>query len=142
MIHLDFTIPLDKTNTLNQKPAQGDFRIPGAKVVVPGAPFRSVLFYRLAKSGPGRMPHVGSEATDQRALRLIHDWILNGTGYVGPSSGGTVRLAENADSRWAEQWEQDEWGNRVTVDGGVIEFDRSRYCGLLRWFRWPGWECS
>ncbi len=60
------------------------------------------------------------------ALRAVDesgaDWILNGTGYVGPSSGGTVRLAENADSRWAEQWEQDEWGNRVTVDGGVIEF--------------------
>ena len=45
------------------------------KFLSPGDPYRSVLFYRLAKQGRGRMPYLGSELVDPRGLRLIHDWI-------------------------------------------------------------------
>src|SRR5262249_6280138 len=41
----------------------------------PGDPYRSVLYYRMAKLGRGRMPHVGSETVDESGLQLIHDWI-------------------------------------------------------------------
>jgi putative heme-binding domain-containing protein len=34
-----------------------------------------VLYYRMAKLGAGRMPHIGSSILDARGLRLIHDWI-------------------------------------------------------------------
>src|SRR5262249_42612904 len=29
----------------------------------------------MAKLGPGRMPHIGSEIVDERGLRLVRDWI-------------------------------------------------------------------
>jgi putative heme-binding domain-containing protein len=74
-IDLRFDTPIDRTKTLDVRPAQGTFEIPGAQLIVPGDPYRSVLYYRMAKSGPGRMPHIGSEIVDERGLRLIHDWI-------------------------------------------------------------------
>lgn len=75
LIQLDFSLPLAKTKTLNQQPTQGTFDLPEAAIISPGDPFRSVLFYRLAKFGPGRMPHLGSLLVDDDGLRLIHDWI-------------------------------------------------------------------
>jgi putative heme-binding domain-containing protein len=67
--------PLDETKTLEVRPVQGAFEIAGAHILSPGDPYRSVLYYRMAKLGRGRMPHIGSEIVDERGLRLIHDWI-------------------------------------------------------------------
>ncbi|MGI9647173.1 MAG: glycosyltransferase family 2 protein [Acidimicrobiia bacterium] len=50
------------------------------------------------------------------------EWVVTGAAYSGPPGSRTVRLAENADSRWGEQWEQAGWANRVTTDSGLIEF--------------------
>jgi putative heme-binding domain-containing protein len=72
---LRYDTPLEQTKTLAVRPTQGTFAIHGAHIVSPGDPFRSVLFYRMAKLGPGRMPHIGSEIVDEAGLRLIHDWI-------------------------------------------------------------------
>jgi putative heme-binding domain-containing protein len=74
---LDFRLErtLEGTNALEARPSQGTFDIPGAQLLVPGDPYRSVLYYRMAKLGRGRMPHIGSEVVDRRGLRLIHDWI-------------------------------------------------------------------
>src|SRR4029079_3791856 len=36
---------------------------------------RSVLLYRIAKTGSGRMPHVGSDVVDDRGVALIGRWI-------------------------------------------------------------------
>jgi putative heme-binding domain-containing protein len=74
-IELRHTFALDQTKTLEVRPVQGTFGIPGAHLLSPGDPYRSVLYYRMAKLGPGRMPHIGSEIVDERGLRLIHDWI-------------------------------------------------------------------
>jgi len=60
---------------LDSKPLQGDFGLPEARVVAPGAPERSTLYYRIAKSGPGRMPQLGSSTTDVAGLQLLWDWI-------------------------------------------------------------------
>jgi putative heme-binding domain-containing protein len=67
--------PLEQTKTLEVRPVQGTFGIAGAHILSPGDPYRSVLYYRMAKLGRGRMPHLGSEVVDERGLRLIHDWI-------------------------------------------------------------------
>ncbi len=64
-----------KTNLLSGRPTQGTFGIHGAQLVAPGQPARSVLYYRMAKLGNGRMPHFGSHEVDERGLRLIGDWI-------------------------------------------------------------------
>jgi uncharacterized repeat protein (TIGR03806 family) len=74
-IELQEELTLAATKTLGTKPTQGTFEIPNPEIIAAGDPFRSVLFYRMAKTGSGRMPHLGSEFVDQRAVRLIHDWI-------------------------------------------------------------------
>jgi putative heme-binding domain-containing protein len=74
-IELRHTFPLAQTKTLGVRPVQGTFEIHGAQILSPGDPYRSVLFYRMAKLGRGRMPHIGSELVDEWGLQLIHDWI-------------------------------------------------------------------
>jgi uncharacterized repeat protein (TIGR03806 family) len=76
-IDLRYDLPLRQTKIVEVRPVQGTFEIPGACILSPGDPYRSVLFYRMAKLGRGRMPHIGSELIHERGLRLIHDWIRN-----------------------------------------------------------------
>jgi putative heme-binding domain-containing protein len=73
-----FRADLAHTATLGQSPLppkQGDFGLDAAKIVAAGDPFRSVLYYRMAKLGPGRMPLVGAHALDVDGLRLLRCWI-------------------------------------------------------------------
>jgi putative heme-binding domain-containing protein len=74
-IELRFDVPLSDTKTVEARPVQGTFAIHNAQIVAAGDPFRSVLYYRMAKVGSGRMPHVGSVIVDERGVHLIHDWI-------------------------------------------------------------------
>jgi putative heme-binding domain-containing protein len=74
-LDLRFDTPLEESKTLEVRPVQGTFDIPGAQILAPGDPYRSTLYFRMPKLGRGRMPHVGSEVLDERGLRLIHDWI-------------------------------------------------------------------
>jgi uncharacterized repeat protein (TIGR03806 family) len=74
-IALGFELPLDQTRTVDARPIQGTFDLPAARIIAPGDPSRSVLYYRISKLGGGRMPRVGSNQVDERAARLIHDWI-------------------------------------------------------------------
>lgn len=74
-IALSAALDLAKTRTVDALPIQGAFGIDDARVIAPGAPERSVLLYRMAKTGSGRMPRVGSQRVDARATRLIADWI-------------------------------------------------------------------
>jgi uncharacterized repeat protein (TIGR03806 family) len=69
------SLDLADTKTVGTHPGQGSFFIPDAQVIAPGDPYRSVLFYRISKLGPGRMPRTGSNEVDQRGVRLLHDWI-------------------------------------------------------------------
>lgn len=74
-IELRTDYAIDRTKTLEIRPAQGDFGIRDAQILAPGDPYRSVLYYRMSKVGRGRMPHIGSEVVDDQGLKLIHDWI-------------------------------------------------------------------
>jgi putative heme-binding domain-containing protein len=78
------TLELADTGTVGMRPAQGTFQIANARVIAPHDPYRSVLFYRMSKLGPGRMPRLGSDEVDEAGLRLIHDWIagLPGAGLL------------------------------------------------------------
>jgi len=60
---------------MDERPRHGGFYIPDARMLAPGDPSRSVLFYRMAKLGPGRMPRIGSSLVDHDGLNLIHEWI-------------------------------------------------------------------
>jgi uncharacterized repeat protein (TIGR03806 family) len=74
-IYLPFDMPIQKTEAVETRPTQGTFGIHDAMIIAPTDPYRSVLYFRMAKSGPGHMPHLGSQYVDQRGLSLIHDWI-------------------------------------------------------------------
>ena len=74
-IRLAYTLPLEKTATLNVVPQHGNFGINNATILAPGDPDRSLLVYRMSKLGEGRMPHIASSVVDEDAVKLIRDWI-------------------------------------------------------------------
>ena len=80
---VDFQIPwevnLKDSKTIDVRPARGDFGIADARIIARGDPLRSVLYYRMAKCGSGRMPHLGSELPDELGLELVSRWIISMT---------------------------------------------------------------
>ncbi|MBT6236765.1 MAG: c-type cytochrome [Verrucomicrobia bacterium] len=60
---------------IEASPLRGNFDLADAKVIAPGDPFSSVLYYRMAKSGSGQMPHLGRTRVDIDGLNHIFDWI-------------------------------------------------------------------
>ena len=89
-------VPLEQTNMLGIRPTQGTFGIHAAQVLAPGDPFRSVLLYRMAKLGGGRMPHIGSTEVDDSGVDLIHQWIQQ---LPTPTSAATPSAASAAQRR-------------------------------------------
>ncbi len=87
-------LSLDKMNLVNLKPNLGDFGIDEGQLICAGDPNRSVLLYRMAKLGRGRMPHIGSECVDVEGLKLIRQWsaYLAGKSSVTPSNAKTTQL--------------------------------------------------
>ncbi len=73
-VHLPYDLPLKETRALGLRPTQGAFGLHDAKIIAPGDPFGSVLYFRMAKR-LGNMPNIGSSVIDQQGLELIHDWI-------------------------------------------------------------------
>jgi uncharacterized repeat protein (TIGR03806 family) len=69
------TVELKEMGIADVRPAHGAWYIPDADILAPGDPSRSVLFYRMSKLGPGRMPRIGSNLVDQRGVNLIDQWI-------------------------------------------------------------------
>jgi uncharacterized repeat protein (TIGR03806 family) len=75
LIDLRYDIKLSEMKTVTEQPNQGTFAIADARIIDPGNPARSVLLYRMAKLGHGRMPQLGSEIVDDRAVTLMAEWI-------------------------------------------------------------------
>lgn len=101
-IALPAALPLDQTKTVDVPPIQGAFGIDGARIIAPGDPSRSVLFFRVAKTGAGRMPRVGSRQVDERGLRLLADWIARLPRARGDEAGdGDVAALKSLESAHA-----------------------------------------
>jgi uncharacterized repeat protein (TIGR03806 family) len=69
------TLPVKEMGIVDVKAVHGDFGIKGAKLVVPGHPEQSIIHHRMAMTGLGRMPHIGSRVVDEQAVRLVAEWI-------------------------------------------------------------------
>ena len=69
------TLPLAELGIVNTRPGQGSFELKDPKVLVPGSPERSIVYYRMTKLGLGRMPHVASNVVDEKAVKMLRDWI-------------------------------------------------------------------
>jgi putative heme-binding domain-containing protein len=76
-VHLNMEIASQDLEVLEMRPARGDFTIPDARVIKPGDPHRSTLWYRTATTGSGRMPHIGAELVDEAGLALVREWIAS-----------------------------------------------------------------
>jgi putative heme-binding domain-containing protein len=106
-LNMNYEVPLEKMALLEAKPTQGDFGMTGARLIAPGDPFRSVLFYRVCKLGRGRMPYLGSSVVDERGGALLHDWIRQ----LPPAADGT----ENAGPIWAQRQTEERLVTRLAA---------------------------
>jgi uncharacterized repeat protein (TIGR03806 family) len=97
-IALGFEVTLPETKTVGIRPIQGTFGISGAMIVAPGDPSGSVLYYRMSKLGGGRMPRAGSNQVDERATRMIHDWIARMPRPADPVGSAGKLPAEDRDA--------------------------------------------
>lgn len=68
-------LSLRDTKAIGGRPTQGTFGIHDAQLLAPGDPYRSLIYYRMAKTGSGHMPHLGATMIDERALPLMRAWI-------------------------------------------------------------------
>ena len=75
--NFNITNSLEDNNFVDEVPAQGKFGLPDARVFRSGAPYQSVMLYRMLKSGRGHMPQFGSNVIDRAGVQLIHDWIAS-----------------------------------------------------------------
>ncbi len=96
VLELDHAKPLSETLVYDVRPRQGDFGLPDARLIAPGEPGRSVLLFRVAKFGHGRMPHLGSEWPDRRGIELLSDWIcaLGNRPPLPPLPAGSLPLPQ------------------------------------------------
>jgi len=76
-IDLRQEVPLADMKIAGVRPTLGAFDLTDPYLVCGADPSRSVLLFRISKLGQGRMPHIGSEAVDERGVRLIRAWIAS-----------------------------------------------------------------
>lgn len=72
---LHLGLDLKDLGIVNTAPVHGNFKINGAKLLVPGQPEKSIILERMKMTTLGRMPHIGSRVVDDQAVQLVHDWI-------------------------------------------------------------------
>jgi putative heme-binding domain-containing protein len=90
-LRLVFTVPAAAMKAVNVRPTRGDFGLPDAYIIKPGDPLASTLYFRMAKFGRDRMPHIGSDRPDEAGLALVERWIAGMKGgTVGPPRPGEL----------------------------------------------------
>jgi len=128
---MTYDLPLEKTDMVGVRPTQGAFGIHDARVIAPGDPYRSVLFYRMAKLGSGRMPHIGSTEIDRDGLDLMFEWLLRMPNRAAANESMTKRReAERADLERLRREDQPEgraeWIDRLlSSTSGALALLRS-----------------
>jgi putative heme-binding domain-containing protein len=88
---LNIELPLRETAMVDERPVRGEFGLDDARVIAPGAPWRSVLLYRMTMHGSGRMPLIGAQEADARGRDLLWEWIATMPGDAAPPSGEVSR---------------------------------------------------
>jgi putative heme-binding domain-containing protein len=86
-LRLQYSVTNDGMKAIGVRPARGDFALPDADIIKPGEPRASTLYYRMAKFGRDRMPHLGSERPDETGLDVIAQWIAG----LGPRAKSPQR---------------------------------------------------
>jgi putative heme-binding domain-containing protein len=97
-LRLQFSVPTAELKAIGVRPTRGDFGLPDARIIKPGEPWASTLYYRMAKFGRDRMPPICTERPDEAGLQLIENWI---TGMAGAPSKVGPEPAAPPDQRLA-----------------------------------------
>lgn len=66
---------VESMGVLCRKPSGSDFGIPGAQIIVPGEPGRSLIVQRMKHVGSGQMPPLGRTKVDEAAVEVVSRWI-------------------------------------------------------------------
>jgi putative heme-binding domain-containing protein len=74
-LRLQANVPVNELKAVGVPPTRGDFGLPEPKIIKAGDPYASTLYFRMAKFGRDRMPHIGSERLDPAGLKLVERWI-------------------------------------------------------------------
>ncbi len=72
---LSFHLTDKDLNLIDHPPQHHDFGLPNPKLVAPGKPESSVLLHRVSTRGQGKMPPLATSVVDEKAVKLIHEWI-------------------------------------------------------------------
>lgn len=72
---LSSTLSLEQLGIAGVKPGHGAFGLKDAALIAPGHPEQSVILHRMNLTSLGRMPHIGSKAVHQSAVKLVEEWI-------------------------------------------------------------------
>ena len=72
-----YTVSFADMNVCDVVPSLGDFGLPNARLLAPGAPESSVLLFRMLTLLNGRMPPLASTVVDDLGTQIISDWILS-----------------------------------------------------------------
>jgi putative heme-binding domain-containing protein len=84
-LRLHYSVANDGMKAIAVRPSRGDFALPDAAIIKPGDPWASTLYFRMAKFGRDRMPHLGSGTPDETGLEVIARWITGlGQGAKNP----------------------------------------------------------
>jgi putative heme-binding domain-containing protein len=74
-LRLHYSVTSDEMKAIGIHPSRGDFALKDAAIIKPGDPQASTLYFRMAKFGRDRMPHLGSAWPDETGLDVIARWI-------------------------------------------------------------------
>ena len=66
---------LENMRIIDVRPQHTTFELPDARIIAPGHPERSVMFWRLTHRGFGQMPPIAVTTVDEDAVRLFEAWI-------------------------------------------------------------------
>jgi uncharacterized repeat protein (TIGR03806 family) len=75
LIDLAYKTPLAKARMLNEPPIHETFGIAKARLIAPGDPLRSVMYFRMSHRGLGQMPPTSTNRIDQAGAKLLREWI-------------------------------------------------------------------
>lgn len=70
-------LSLDEMGIVGTRPGQGIFGLSDPRILVPGEPDRSMMYFRMTKLGLGRMPHVASNVVDEQGAKILREWIAS-----------------------------------------------------------------
>ena len=74
-IDLRAEVPLEQAHLVNEPPSQGHLGVPGATVLTPGRPEKSLLYLRMQRTDEKGMPNLAHNTPDTKALERIARWI-------------------------------------------------------------------